>query len=71
MVSHNANIETADDSRSITKFNNFQFSSVPLSQFFPVGARIALIMQPRSRGFRFFLPFSNGKLLTVDKWKNS
>ena len=70
MVSRNANIETADDSLSITNLNNFQFSSVPLSKL-PVGARIALIMQPRSRGFPFFPPFSKSKLLTVDKWKNS
>ena len=65
MVSHNANIETADDSRGITKLINFQFSSAPLSQL-PVGARIALIMQPRSRVFPFSSPFSKGKLLTVD-----
>ena len=62
MVSRNANIETADDSRSITKLNNFQFSSVPLSQL-PVGARIALIMQPRSRGLPFFLPIFKGQIV--------
>ena len=40
MVSQNANTETADDFRSITKLNNFQFSLVPLSQL-ALGARIA------------------------------
>ena len=42
--------------------NNFQFSSVPLSQL-PVDARIALIMQPRSRGFPFFLPIFKGQIV--------
>ena len=62
MVSRNANIETADDSRSITKLNNFQFSSVPLSQL-PVGAHIALIMQPCSRVFPFFISIFKGQIV--------
>ena len=47
---------------SLINLNNFQFSSVPLCQL-PVGACIALIMQPRSRGFPFFLPIFKGQIV--------
>ena len=70
MVSHNANIETADDSQSITKLSNFQFNQVPLSQL-PVGVRIALIMQPRSRGFPFFRPIFKGQIVDRGQVENS
>ena len=60
MVSLNPDTETADDSQSIARLNNFQFSSACQV---PVDARIAFTMHPPSGGFHFFLPVSKRQIV--------